>query len=311
MEALNKIWIAILLGLLVYIGFAIYYLNVDQLISALQKFRIELIPLLLVLVSAGYIFRFMKWNYLLKSANVELGTKENLFVFFSGLSMTVTPAKVGEIWRSFLIKEMKGISLGRTVPVVIVDRLTDVFSLVFYSSLGIFFYRQGIYGLAFMLILLLGFMFVLKQQKIFKLLNKLAIRRFGYIALDFKELGFTFSALLKLRKIVVATIYGLSAWFLECLTFYLIISGFHESLYLSISIFIFSFASLLGAVSFVPGGLGVAEVTFAGLLCYFGISLPSSVGITLITRLVTLWYGTFVGIAVFLVFKRNWEKFKK
>jgi hypothetical protein len=78
----------------------------------------------------------MKWNYLLKSANVELGTKENLFVFFSGLSMTVTPAKVGEIWRSFLIKEMKGISLGRTVPVVIVDRLTDrlQLGLLFFSG---------------------------------------------------------------------------------------------------------------------------------------------------------------------------------
>ena len=303
MEALKRFWTVVLFGLLIYAIFAIYS-DIDKLYMAFKKFGIELFFPLILLVSVGYIFRFMKWDYLLKSAGVKLKTGENLFVFFSGLCMTMTPAKIGEIWRSFLIRDIKGESFSKTVPVVIVDRLTDVFSLVFYSSLGLIFYRQGVYGLVFVVTLFLGFILVLKSRKFFDLLNKLMFRRLKYIALDFKELEFTFSTLLKFKKMAVATVYGLFAWMFECLAFYLIILGFQQHLLLPVSIFIFSFASLLGALSFLPGGLGVAEVTFAGLLYYFGVSVPDSVGITLITRLVTLWYGTLVGIVAFVLFRK-------
>jgi hypothetical protein len=66
-------------------------------------------------------------------------------VFISGLSMIVTPGKLGEIWKGWLIKDISGDDLSKTVPVVIMDRVTDVLSLVILSAFGILSYKEGIY----------------------------------------------------------------------------------------------------------------------------------------------------------------------
>ena len=86
---------------------------------------------------------------------------------------------------------------------------------------------------------------------------------------------------------------------------YIVILGFKESLNITLATFIFSFASLAGAVSMIPGGLGVAEATISGLLQFFGSAPATSVGIAIIIRLGTLWYGAIMGMSVYLVFKRK------
>ena len=58
----------------------------------------------------------------------------------------------------------------------------------------------------------------------------------------------------------------------------------------------------LGALSFLPGGLGITEGSFAGLLNLQGISLSMAVVIVIIVRLFTLWFGVVIGfIALKLV----------
>jgi uncharacterized protein (TIRG00374 family) len=70
-----------------------------------------------------------------------------------------------------------------------------------------------------------------------------------------------------------------------------------------VSTFSFSFASLAGALSMIPGGLGVAEATLSGLLQFFGLTATLSVGVAIVIRFATLWYGTFLGLAVYLLGK--------
>jgi uncharacterized membrane protein YbhN (UPF0104 family) len=48
----------------------------------------------------------------------------------------------------------------------------------------------------------------------------------------------------------------------------------------------------------IPGGLGVAEATIFGLLQFFGISQSISVGIAIIVRIGTLWFGALLGLTV-------------
>jgi uncharacterized protein (TIRG00374 family) len=58
----------------------------------------------------------------------------------------------------------------------------------------------------------------------------------------------------------------------------------------------------LGALSFLPGGLGIAEASFTGLLNLQGISLSMAVVIVIIVRLFTLWFNVVIGfIALKLV----------
>ncbi|WP_230972282.1 lysylphosphatidylglycerol synthase domain-containing protein [Archaeoglobus neptunius] len=52
-------------------------------------------------------------------------------------------------------------------------------------------------------------------------------------------------------------------------------------------------------LSMIPGGIGVAEASMTGLLQYFGLAAEVAVASTLIIRFGTLWFGVFLGWAVF------------
>ncbi len=62
------------------------------------------------------------------------------------------------------------------------------------------------------------------------------------------------------------------------------------------SIFVVAFSSVVGAVSTLPGGLGVAEGSIMGILMLLGISKEMSAAATLITRFSTLWLGVIIGM---------------
>ena len=68
-----------------------------------------------------------------------------------------------------------------------------------------------------------------------------------------------------------------------------------SSLPLRAATFVYAFASLAGAVSMLPGGLGVAEGSLTALLAGFGTPLPEAAAATLLVRSVTLWLAVALG----------------
>ena len=56
-----------------------------------------------------------------------------------------------------------------------------------------------------------------------------------------------------------------------------------------------SISVLIGALSFVPGGLGVTEGSMAGLLSLQGIELSFALMVGVIIRIFTSWYTVIVG----------------
>ena len=65
--------------------------------------------------------------------------------------------------------------------------------------------------------------------------------------------------------------------------------------------FVYAFASLAGAVSMLPGGLGVAEGSLTGLLAGLGTPLPEAAAATLLVRAATLWLAVAIGVVTLLV----------
>ena len=65
--------------------------------------------------------------------------------------------------------------------------------------------------------------------------------------------------------------------------------------------------TLLGALSFLPGGLGATEGSLGLLVARFAIGVSSSIAVasTLLIRLCTLWYGELVGAVAVLTFMRD------
>lgn len=298
----NRFWLVLIFAVVVYVVMGVYA-DLGDLLTALESFDWRFIILLLGLTTLGYLIRFVRWDYFLRGVGVKLNIRDNLFVYISGLSMTITPAKAGEIWKGWLIRDINGESLSKTVPVVISDRLTDILALVFLSLLGILYYKQGTYILVAILILFAGFVLAVRSEAVSNRLIRVLEKRAGKYSRDVESMHQTFKETLTPKKLVVTTVLGLMAWFMECLALYLAVAGFGDHLGMVVSTFTFSFASLAGALSMIPGGLGVAEATLSGLLQFFGLTATLSVGVAIIIRFATLWYGTFLGLAVYLLGK--------
>lgn len=281
------------------------YADFGKLTASIGGFNWIFIPLMLVLVTISYLVRFCKWNFFLKHIGVNLKLKDNLFVFFSGLTMIITPAKAGEIWKGWLIKEINGESLNKTIPVVIVDRMTDVIGLVVLSLTGILYYKNSAYLIVILFILFVAFIVIIRSERASSRLIGLLEGQAKKYGGDIKYMHQTFQKLMETKYLVGMSLISTIAWFLECLTLYVVIIGFHQSLNMLFSTFVFSFASLAGAVSMIPGGLGVAEATISGLLVIFGLTPEAAVAVAIIVRFGTLWYGAILGLLVYLIFKKQ------
>ena len=307
MEKSSKVWLIILFAVAVYLLMGIYA-DFGKLSQAMKDFRWAFLLLLFALTTTNYLLRFIKWDFFLKRAGVYLNLKDNLFIFFSGLAMIITPGKIGEIWKGWLIKDINGEELSKTVPVVIVERITDVLGLAILSLFGVLYYKQGIYLILVLLLLFLLFFAAVKSRTTSTWIISKLETKMGKYAENIKTMHRTFEATMESKGLIGMSLLSAFAWFFECLGMYIVILGFKECLNITLATFIFSFASLAGAVSMIPGGLGVAEATISGLLQFFGSAPATSVGIAIIIRLGTLWYGAIMGMSIYLVFRGNYKK---
>jgi glycosyltransferase 2 family protein len=308
--AKNKIWIIVLFTIVVYSIMGIFA-DFRKLSLTISYFRWQYFLLLIVLTTIGYIIRYIKWDFFLKTAGLHLDHKENLFVFFSGLSMIVTPGKLGEIWKSWLIRDISGDELSKTLPVIIIDRVTDVISLVFLSFLGIFYFKRGIYFLIVLSISFIGFYIAIRSNAISGKIKILLEKKFSKYANNMQLMHETMNKVMEPKIFVLLSLINALAWFFECMGLYCVILGFGQSIDISLSTFIFSFSSLIGGISMVPGGIGVAEAGISGLLIMNGISPTLSIGIALILRLGSFWYGALLGFTVHIMFKKRIMESKK
>lgn len=58
---------------------------------------------------------------------------------------------------------------------------------------------------------------------------------------------------------------------------------------------IYAIAIIVGALSFLPGGLGSTEAVMAALLFAHGYTMPQAILLTLVCRLLTLWLAVVIG----------------
>ena len=69
-----------------------------------------------------------------------------------------------------------------------------------------------------------------------------------------------------------------------------------------LAVFILSFSTLVGAVSSLPGGLGAAEASIAGMLVLLAsIPAETAAAATLLIRFATLWLGVSLGLVAWAI----------
>jgi len=116
--------------------------------------------------------------------------------------------------------------------------------------------------------------------------------------------------MLQMKPLLQMFFLSLVAWFLECLGYYLILSNFKVEVSLLWASFSYAFAIIVGAISMLPGGLGVTEGSLTVLLQQKHYSLEIAFASTFIIRIVTLWFAVLVGVVSVLLYQKRFGKIK-
>jgi len=90
------------------------------------------------------------------------------------------------------------------------------------------------------------------------------------------------------------------SWFGECVAFYYVLGGLGAKPSLDLLLqasFIFAAGTLFGLVSFLPGGLVVTDLSYAGLIVALGLlDRDGAATASFLIRLFTLWFGVSLGV---------------
>jgi uncharacterized protein (TIRG00374 family) len=297
----------LLLGFLALLGLALAG-DLRQVYSVMQVFDWRLFPLALLFTLFNYILRFIKWHYYLGLMDIQRPVwTESLRLFVAGFPLAVTPGKAGEVLKGVWLKQKTGLPVAKGISVVLAERISDGLAVLFLSTLGVVVYPQ--YWPAFFIILagLLGIIIISQIRPAAIWLLNLAgkipvVKRIVPGLLEFYEGSYV---LFKPKATLTAVGLGTVSWLGEGVGFYFLLTGLGleaNSKLLLLAVFTLSFSTVVGAVSALPGGLGAAEASIAGMLVVLaGISAPIASAGTLLIRLATLWFGVFLGLVTWLI----------
>lgn len=313
-KLLRRTLYTLAVGLLLYVGVVVYF-DVGPVRATLVGYPWEMFAAALALSCGNYLLRFAKWELSLGWLRVrddapDLTRRRSLVIYLAGLSMSVTPGKVGEVLRSMLLKASDGIPFTRTAPVVAADRLTDLVALVLLSLAGVSRYPEYIPVVVATMVLVVAGVLVLGSPRALGMVLRIMGRVPGLrrVVGKAEPLIESSATVLRLWPLTVLTVLSVVGWGLECVGFWLILNGFAGvDAALSTCAFLWSAGTLVGALSFLPGGLGATEgsLVFATGRLVAGVVQPVAVAAALLGRIATLWFGEIVGGIALALFLRD------
>lgn len=302
----QKITISLALAVLVYLALGLYA-DGPRLVSAFAHWDWRWLPIALTVTLMNYALRFLRWHsYLRFLGATRVPPRESALIFLSGFSLTMTPGKMGEVLKSYWLKSRFDLPFTYTAPIVFIERLTDVIGMGLLASLGLTFFPAGPASLAGIGAALVLLVFLLQQRSLAdKILAQTAslpvVARFSGHMRNLFESAYL---MLRIRSLLLGLLLATLAWFCECLALLAILSGFglpFSPTLLLQATFIYAGASLFGAVTLTPGGVGTTEGSMAILLQEIvALAKEEAVAAVFLVRLITLWFAILLGVLAML-----------
>ena len=279
-------------------GYGEYGLIMDQ----VRAFPLSSLLLALGMALANYLIRYLRWEYYLRLLNASPPRRVSSLVFTSGLAMSLTPGKIGELAKSFLLRDLARVPVSVTAPAVVMERFTDVLAVALLSTGALLVLPLGA-AFAFMgVALLVAMVFLVAWNPSGGMILRLPfLRRWG------PSLESSRSSLRVLNApvpLLVALALSALAWLSEGAALWVVLRGLDLSLPLLEAVPVYAAATLVGAASLLPGGLVGTEGTMVVLLGQAGLSRSGASAATLLVRLCTLWFAFVLGILSLLWLQR-------
>ncbi len=303
----QKITLSLAFAALIYLGLTLYG-DAPKLAQALLHWDWHWLPLILAAVIANYLVRFLRWHYYLHVIGIKnVPAPESLLIFLSGFSLTMVPGKLGELLKSVLLKSRYETPITYSASIVAAERLTDTLGMVLLVAAGLVAYPAGLPALVAIVSAIFVLIVLMQSRRLAEALLGLTERlpimgKFAHLARNLYESAYL---MLRWKPLLIAIGLAVVAWFGECLAFFLVLVAFGlpatATLVLQAT-FIYGGASLFGAITLLPGGVGATEGSMTSLVqLLIGANATIASAATLIVRVCTLWFAIVIGgVALFI-----------
>ncbi len=282
--------------------------NVGQLVAGVRAANPLLLLVAFLVFYAGFPLRGFRWALLLRGASFRVGTPDaTRILFLSWLVNCLVPAKLGDVYRAYLLKINSTASLSRTFGTVFIERVLDLFVIaVLGLAAGYWSFRSGlppsiqvVFAIGAGVVVVLALLLLTMRNFGRRILVALPIpRRERLVELydRFEEGVFGAVGLRALPGLVVVT--GL-IWGTEALRLYFVVRALalpDVDLGLSGAFFVALIGSLLTAVPLSPAGLGIVELGVVGVMtAAYHIPLTEATTIALVDRTISVFSIIVIG----------------
>jgi uncharacterized protein (TIRG00374 family) len=245
---------------------------------------------------ATFPLRGLRWKYVLSRTGTEVRFRDATeILYLSWFVNCLVPAKLGDLYRAYLLRGNYGASLSRTVGTVFVERIADIIVIAVLALTAGFWSFRGRSRPEIDLIFVFGFLVVIS------LTIMLVVLRFGGRRLDrflparageywsrFHE-GST--GALNARGLPLIIVMTMLIWLLEGARLYFVIRALalpEVGLGISASVFVALAAALLTAIPLTPAGFGFVEAGIIGVLALYGVPQEPATAVALLDRALSI-----------------------
>ena len=300
----------LIIVLLSAVGYLIFSLwgGWNEVVTAMVRVGFIGTAIALALSLVNYGLRFVRWQKFLALLGHRVHTPESLRIYIAGFGLTILPGKAGEAIRSVFLKN-HGISYPESLAAFFSEQFSNLISMLLLVSIGLWEYPKAQPPVLILASLILIGLFVLQQTKWLQTLRAMALNklpaRTAHLIASSIEIVLHSGRCFNLPMLLYGISLGLVAWGAEGMAFYYIMHVLGNDLSVPTALFIYSFSMLVGALSFLPGGLGGAEATMVALLILNNVAQPQAVAATVLIRLATLWFAVALGVGALTLSERK------
>lgn len=274
----------------------------DDLRARLGDFPAHLYLPLAGLSLANYGLRFLRWELFLRRLGIRLGARDSAVLYFSAYLMVITPGKIGEVFKAGLLRERFGVPLARGLPVVVAERVYDFLGVLLLAAAGLTAWPGPLVGLRSGLLAAASVPVLLALFQVRPVRDRLVARVAARRQLARYREGLegateSLGRLLGPRDAGWAVALSTAAWSAECVGMWLACQGLGLEVTFGQATFVYAAGTLVGSLSFLPGGLGGTEAAIVWLLGRLAVPDSAGAAAALVIRLFTLWLAVAVGLA--------------
>lgn len=295
-------------GVLLYLA-AIFSFGWKETAGALAAIGFDTLLVGAVFSSSSFLWRFGRWESTLRHFEYRVPRWRHLAIYLSGLALTATPGKSGETFRSALLLQ-QGVRVPHSLAAFVVDRASDVLGVCLLGFLAAWMSGQARAWawISAYAVLLLG-----SCTAAWLLLHPRALtawswltRRLRWRPLDAGKLVLeSWASVWRLPRVAAFSSLALLAYGSQALVFAWFCFTAGTGVPAADCVLIFVQATLFGAASMLPGGLGAMEAALVLQLTERGTSYGVAVSLAIAIRLVTLWLGMGIGAISLLASSRK------